>query len=167
MIWDQKSHASNWLLYPENIGAYLSLDETSLSQGELYTVLTNKNAKGKKGALVAIMQGTVSETIISILHKIPIAVRNQVKEITIDLAPSMELIAKRSFPNATIVSDRFHVQKLASDAVQEVRIKYRWEAINQENEERSLAKQMNKKFIPYVLENGDTEYQDEKLGGIF
>lgn len=159
MIWDQKSHASNWLLYPENIGAYLSLDETSLSQGELYTVLTNKDAKGKKGALVAIMQGTVSETIISILHKIPIAVRNQVKEITIDLAPSMELIAKRSFPNATIVSDRFHVQKLASDAVQEVRIKYRWEAINQENEERSLAKQMNKKFIPYVLENGDTEKQ--------
>ncbi|HEY5590526.1 MAG TPA: hypothetical protein VIK55_05860 [Paludibacter sp.] len=38
--WDQKKHASEWVLFPENIGSYLSLDETSLSNGELYTVLT-------------------------------------------------------------------------------------------------------------------------------
>lgn len=156
MTWDQKEHASTWLLFQNNIGPSLSMDETSLSQGELYTIVTNKAAKGKKGALVAMVKGTVSETVISILHKIPEKLRNQVKEITIDLAPTMELIAKRSFPKATIVSDRFHVQKLASDAVQELRIKYRWEAIDQENNERDLAKQMNKKFVPNILENGDT-----------
>jgi len=38
------------------------------------------------------------------------------------------------FYNAHRVIDRFHVQKLAYDAVQEVRIKYRWEAIDAENE---------------------------------
>ena len=156
MTWDQKEHASTWLLFQNNIGPSLSMDETSLSQGELYTIVTNKAAKGKKGALVAMVKGTVSETVISILHKIPEKLRNQVKEITIDLAPTMELIAKRSFPKATIISDRFHVQKLASDAVQELRIKYRWEAIDQENNERDLAKQMNKKFVPNILENGDT-----------
>jgi transposase len=43
------------LLYGENIGKYLSLDETSSSNEELYTILTNKNAKGKKGAIVAIV----------------------------------------------------------------------------------------------------------------
>jgi hypothetical protein len=32
------------------------------------------------------------------------------------------------------VTDRFHVQKLASEAVQEIRIKYRWEAIDADNE---------------------------------
>ncbi|MDN3672773.1 hypothetical protein QWY99_06875 [Flavobacterium branchiarum] len=42
---------------------YLSLDETSLSNGELYTVLTNKAAKGKKGAIVAIVKGTKAEVI--------------------------------------------------------------------------------------------------------
>jgi len=36
------------LIYPENIGEKLSLDETSLSKGELYTYLTNKSAKEKK-----------------------------------------------------------------------------------------------------------------------
>ena len=40
--WDQKEHASEWILFPDNIGPNLSLDETALSNGELYTVLTNK-----------------------------------------------------------------------------------------------------------------------------
>jgi hypothetical protein len=35
------------------MGEYLSIDETSLSHGELYTILTNKKAKGKKGSIVA------------------------------------------------------------------------------------------------------------------
>ena len=155
-VWDQKEHASSWMLFPQNIGPYLSMDETSLSQGELYTIVTNKDAKGKKGALVAMVKGTVSKVVIAVLNKIPEDLRNQVKEITIDLAPTMELIAKRSFPKATIVSDRFHVQKLASDAVQELRIKYRWDAIDLENEERELAKQTNQKYIPHVLDNGDS-----------
>ncbi|WP_238652259.1 transposase [Flavobacterium psychrophilum] len=46
----------------------------------------------------------------------------------------MGLIAKKCFPNATCVTDRFHVQKLATEALQEIRIKYRWQAIDQENE---------------------------------
>lgn len=132
------------------------MDETSLSQGELYTIVSNKEAKGKKGALVAMIKGTVSDDVIEVLSKMPLSLRSQVQEITIDLAPTMERIARRSFPKATIVSDRFHVQKLASDAVQELRIKYRWEAIEQENNERELAKQEDKTFIPHILENGDT-----------
>jgi hypothetical protein len=36
--WDQKEHAEEWLLFPENIGSRLSIDETSLSNGELYTI---------------------------------------------------------------------------------------------------------------------------------
>lgn len=42
--WKEADHAEDWLLFPENMGAYLSIDETSLSQGELYTILTNKSA---------------------------------------------------------------------------------------------------------------------------
>ena len=44
-IWDQLDHAENYIVFPENIGSYLAIDETSLSQGELYTVITNKEAK--------------------------------------------------------------------------------------------------------------------------
>jgi transposase len=48
------------------------------------------------------------------------------------------------------------VQQLAYDAVQEMRINYHWEAIEQENKEIELAKSTKKKYIPDVLENGDT-----------
>lgn len=154
--WKQLEHAQQWILYPENIGENLSLDETCLSNGDLYTILTNKAAKGKKGALIAMVKGTVSDTVIEVLHKIPESKRKKVKEITLDLAPTMERIAKRSFPKAKLVSDRFHVQKLASDAVQEIRIKHRWAAIDQENKEIEYAKELKKRYIPEVLENGDT-----------
>lgn len=52
-----------------------------------------------------------------------------VKEVTVNMADSMNLIAKKCFPKTEIVTDRFHVQKLASEAEQEERIRLRWEII--------------------------------------
>lgn len=123
--WNQKSHAKQWLLYAQNMGTHLSIDETSLSDGELYTILTNKAAKGRSGSIIAIVAGTKAETVIEILRKIPQKLRKKVVEITLDMAGNMALIAKRCFPLATQVTDCFHVQKLASEALQEIRIKYR------------------------------------------
>jgi transposase len=154
--WNQLKHAEDWILFEENIGPRLSIDETSLSQGELYTVLTNKDGKGKKGTLVAMIKGTNSERVKDILCKIPLHKRKRVTEITLDMAPTMERISRLCFPTATLVTDRFHVQKLAYDAVQEMRIKYRWEAIEQENMEIELSREIKKEYKPQVLENGDT-----------
>jgi transposase len=61
------------------------------------------------------------------------------------MAANMGLIAKKCFPNATRVTDRFTVQKLALKALQEIRIKYRWQAIDQENEAIEKAKKKQKK----------------------
>jgi len=154
--WEQLDHADEWILYEENLGTHLSIDETALSQGELYTILTNKSAKGKKGALVAMIKGTDSKTVRAVLEKIPLRKRGKVVEVTLDMAASMENIARFSFPNALLVTDRFHVQKLAYDALQEMRIAYRWEAIDQENKEIGLAKELGKKHVPDILRNGDT-----------
>lgn len=147
------------MLYPENLGKNLAIDETALSYDELYTIITNKKAKGKAGSIVAIIKGTKAENIISILNKIPLKQRNKVTEVTLDMAPNMELIIKRSFPNAILVTDRFHVQKLVVEALQEIRIKHRWEAIDQENESIEKAKSQKKKFSPEILSNGETKKQ--------
>lgn len=154
--WVQKSHANEWLIFPENMGSYLSIDEVALSKGELYTIITNKRAKGKKGSIVAILSGTKAEPIIKHLFKIPSSKRNKVKEITLDMANSMKLIVKRCFPKAIQVTDRFHVQKLALEALQEIRIKHRWEAIDQENKLIKIAKEKNIAFKPKIFSNGDT-----------
>lgn len=90
-----------YVLFKENLGERLSMDETALSQGELYTIVTNKAGHGGKGTLVAMIQGTKSEDIIYYLSKLTRHKRMRVKEITIDLSSSMRLVAKRVFPNAT------------------------------------------------------------------
>lgn len=154
--WDQLEHACDWILFEKNIGTSISIDETSLSQGELYTVLTNKEAKGRKGALIAMIKGTNSDCIRKILEKIPLKKRKMVKEITLDMAPTMEKIAKYTFPDAKLVTDRFHVQKLAYEAVQELRIKHRWEAIELENNAIELGREVKKRYFPATFENGDT-----------
>jgi len=157
--WNQKSHAQDYILYPENFTSQLSLDEVALSQGELYTVLTSKHAKGRKGSIVGIIKGTRSEEVIDKILKINRELRLKVKEITLDMAGSMKLIAKKCFPNATQVIDRFHVQKLAIEAVQELRIQYRWEAIDKENESLKNAKESHVKTNIEIFENGDTRKQ--------
>jgi transposase len=144
------------LLFTQNIGKRLSLDETAFSNGELYTILTNKKAKGKKGALVAMVRGTKADVVIKILQKIPLKQRNKVEEVTLDMAGNMGLIVKKSFPNAVQVIDRFHVQKLALDALQEIRIKHRWDAIDKENDAIETSKSKSLKFIPEQFSNGDT-----------
>nr|WP_148781328.1 transposase [Aquimarina intermedia] len=157
--WKEKPHAKEWLIFPENMGTYLSIDETTLSKGELYTIITNKKAKGRKGAIVAILAGTQVDPIVAQLLKIPKSLRDKVKEITLDMANSMKAIAKKCFPKAIQVTDRFHVQKLALEALQDIRIKHRWEAIDQENEQIKQAKTNQKNFNAETFSNGDTRKQ--------
>ena len=154
--WEQKEHADEWMLFEDNIGPSLSIDETALSNGELYTIVTNKGAKGGKKAIVAMLRGTQAQQIMAVLERIPLRKRNKVKEVTMDMAANMIKAIRRCFSNASRVIDRFHVQKLAYDAVQEARIKYRWEALEQENEAVEAAKKNKQSYQPEVLYNGDT-----------
>jgi transposase len=141
------------------MGTHLSIDEVALSQGELYTIVTNKKFKGKKGSLVAIIAGTKADRVIEHICKIDYKSRCSVKEITLDMANSMKLISKRCFPKAIQVTDRFHVQKLALEALQEIRIKHRWEAMDLENQLILQAKRENKTYIPELFPNGDSVKQ--------
>ena len=132
------------------------MDETAFSNGDLYTILTNKKAKGKKGAIVAMVKGTKADVVIQVLHKIPLKQRKKVKEVTLDMAGNMGLIVKKSFPEATLVIDRFHVHKLALDALQEIRIKHRWEVLDAQNDAIESARNKSLKYTPKLLSNGDT-----------
>lgn len=157
--WNQKDHAEKWMLFPENVGTHLSIDEVAVTNGELWTVLTNKAKHGKKGALVAMIQGTKASDIAHVLEKIPEQERDAVTEVTMDMAETMEAAVTRSFPRATIVTDRFHVQQLVSEAVQETRVELRRTALKEENEAIKKARAKRTTYHPTVFENGDTKKQ--------
>ncbi|MDH6310984.1 transposase [Dysgonomonas sp. PFB1-18] len=155
-LWDQLSHATDWILYEKNTGSYVGIDEVALSRGELYTILINKEAKGKKGSIIAIIKGTDVKTVCNVLLKMSRRRRFQVREISLDMAPNMELIAKTCFPTAKRVIDRFHVQQLAFDAVQQMRIKARWQALDRQAVDMAVAKAKGERYIAPTFENGDS-----------
>ena len=166
--WDQLEHAHDYLLYPENIGENLSLDETCLSNGDVYTILTNKAAKGRKGALVAMVRGVATDAVSGILRRLPHRKRLSVKTVTTDLSSAMMLTVRKVFPAAKLINDRFHVQQLMSEAVDRLRIRYRWKVLDAENQAIREHRQKKKeakskaererigKWEPERMENGET-----------
>ena len=157
--WDQKDHADKWILYEKDIGKNLSIDEVALTNGELYTIVTNKAAKGGRGAVVSIVEGTQTHDVSSVLGRIPIQARCTVEEVTLDMSNAMDAIIRTSFPRASIVTDRFHVQQLVSEAVQEIRNTWRKGALKEESVAILSAKKEKKPYRPLTYENGDTKKQ--------
>lgn len=177
--WEEWPHADKYLLFPENFGPHMSIDETSTKDGELFTILSNKNGHGRKGSIAAIISGTRVEDVVTALLLVPEAVRKQVGEVTMDFSCSMAAIIEEVFPWAYRVLDRFHMQKMAIDAVNNLRLLHKREAIAAENTARAEYKKKEKQrrmkmrkaeffkdgrhhpppiraFVPERLPNGDT-----------
>ena len=154
--WNQLAHADQWLLFPENIGPHLAIDESSLSNGELYTFVTNRDRHTGEGSLVAVVAGTRSEDVIQVLNQIDDEERQRVEEVTLDLSDSMRRIVCIAFPKAQRVIDRFHIQKMVCEAVQEIRVAHRWEALQQANDAIEECKLAGKPYRPFRFPNGDT-----------
>jgi len=131
--WEQLEHAGEYMLFPENFGRDMSLDETCLSNGEVYTVLTNKAAHGGKGALAAMVRGVSSDAVSAVLKKVPRELRRRVETVTTDLSSAMMLTVRTVFPRAKLINDRFHVQQLMSEAIDQMRIAFRWAVLDAEN----------------------------------
>lgn len=166
--WDQLDHADEYILFPGNIGTDMSLDETCLSNGDVYTILTNKAAHGRKGAMAAMVKGVATETVSGILKRIPLRKRLMVKTVTTDLSSAMMLTARTAFPAARLINDRFHVQQLMTEAVDQLRIRHRWEVLDSENkairEHRQKRKECRTReerealgqWKPAIMANGET-----------
>ena len=138
----------------------MAIDETGLIDGELYTIVINKKAKGKKGTLAAIIKGTKSSIITrAISDKVPFEKLVKIKEMTLDLSNSMDWTVRQIAPNGLHTYDRFHVQQIVSEAVQAIRINLRWKAIEEENEAVLKAKEIKVEYRPKTFSNGDTKKQ--------
>lgn len=88
--------------------------------------------------------------------KISYSKRKIVKEVTVDMSASLNKVIRFCFPQASVVIDRFHVQQLANDALQDLRIGRRWEVLEEENERVKQAKKRGEEYEPQKFENGET-----------
>lgn len=156
------------LVKPEHIGDQMAIDEKHID-GQFYTILTN----GKTGK-VAMMASTVNSTEIGQCLNYFGDSLKQVTTITRDLSPTYEKVCTTYFPNATQVADKYHIVQQAIDSVQELRIRYKQEALTTQRKEEKEHRQsyeaykqsrepgsdiekVRKKYIPQRLENGETK----------
>ncbi|MGL5636014.1 MAG: transposase, partial [Bacteroidales bacterium] len=63
-------------------------------------------------------------------------------------------VIRKCFRRAEIVIDRFHVQQLANEALQDIRVKYRWEAIDKENNDKKKGLKSRE-----IFSNGESRKQ--------
>lgn len=98
----------------------MSLDEFSRQKGkrDFVTVVSDID----KGSLLEVINSHKSEDIIAVLKEQPQAMREQVKEVSVDMWGGFPKVIKEVFPNALTVIDRFHVVKLINQVLNKIRL---------------------------------------------
>lgn len=114
------------------------------------------------------IRGVATDTVSAILKKIPLCERLKVKTVTTDLSSAMMLTVRTAFPGASLVNDRFHVQQLITEAVDQLCVRHRWEVLDAENKairehraRRKAAKTKEERDLigqwePERMDNGET-----------
>lgn len=87
----------------------ISLDEIAMRKG-------HKNYKAvicdlDKNQLIEVIDGRSQDCLISKLSELPLQVRKAIKEVSVDMWHGFPKVIEQIFPNAQIVTDRFHVMK--------------------------------------------------------
>jgi len=99
----------------------LSLDEFSREKGKrkFVTVVSDID----KGSLLEVINSHKSDEIIEVLKSQPQAVRENVKEVSVDMWGGFQKVIREVFPNALIVIDRFHVMQLVNKSLNKMRLR--------------------------------------------
>ena len=121
--------------------------------------------------MAAMVRGVASDTVSAILKMVPREIRRKVETVTTDLSSAMMLTVRTAFPKAKLINDRFHVQQLMTDAIDQMRIAFRWVVIEEENkaikEHRAKRKAVHTRaekdligeWEPERMDNGETKPQ--------
>ena len=115
----------------DKLPAIMSWDEFGFKKGELAFVAQNYETK----KLITILDNRCQTSIRNYFLKYPLKARQKVQFITMDMSGAYIPLARRLFPNAKIVLDRFHIIQHLSRAFLKTRI--------------AIMNQFYKKSLPY------------------
>lgn len=88
----------------------LSIDEITMrkGRGDFKAVISDIDS----GQLIEIINGRTQDILIEALIALPVEFRENIEEVAVDMWEGFEKVIKQVFPNARIVTDRFHVMQL-------------------------------------------------------
>ena len=129
----------------DKLPAVMSWDEFGFKKGELAFVAQSYETN----ELITILDNRRQTTIRNYFLKYPLKVRQQVQFITMDMSGAYIPLARKLFPNAKIVLDRFHIIQHLGRAFLKTRI--------------AIMNQFDKKSLPYrALKNHWRLFQKDR-----
>ena len=75
----------------------------------------------EKGELIEVIDSHQQDEIIEALMEKPLEVREAVEEVSVDMWGGFPKVIEKLFPNAVIVTDRFHVMKAVNEELNKIR----------------------------------------------
>lgn len=112
----------------------IAVDELSYRKGQHYLTLVSDLETGR---ILWTKDGRSASTLAAFFEEIGAEACARIRHAAIDMFEAYAQAIRRFLPNATIVYDRFHVQQLASKAVDEVR-RSEWQRLRGTDEARGI-----------------------------
>jgi transposase len=121
------------ILKIENYGRRIGIDDKYIN-GEYCTILYNLETSN----IIIAVRSTKSEEVYKALRTyFTVEQRFEVEVVTKDCANNYDWLARKAFPNAIRVADKFHIMMLIYSALQQIRMEYKNEyIIEQENQQQ-------------------------------
>jgi len=137
----------------------LCIDEKNINW-EVYTIFTNPDTSP---SLVWIIPWIKSKIVTDLVRKkTKLENRLLVKEVALDMARSMEWIARELFPQAKQVVDRFHVMKNVLWDIQAVRMRAKTKIIKESLDLEAQAKIDREKYNPKKYKLDTLHYETKR-----
>lgn len=153
---------TEWYFNKNKLWKRLCIDDKNINW-EVYTIFSNPDLKQ---GLVWIIPWTKSKIVNDLVrNKTKLEDRLLVKEIALDMASSMEWIARELFPQATQIVDRFHVMKNVLWDIQAVRIRIKTKIVKEQLDLEIQAKIERERYEPkkYTLNYRYSETKKELI----
>jgi transposase len=100
----------------ENI-EYISIDEFAIAKGQKYMTIFTDISKGR---IIHAVEGKDANAITPFLKKL-YKKAHKLKGIAMDMAPAFYSAVKKELPHIAIIFDRFHVMRMMTNALDEIR----------------------------------------------
>jgi len=98
---------------------YVGMDEIAKRKGHQNFVTVVGDLE--KGELIEVIDSHQKDEIIEALMEKPLEVREAVEEVSVDMWGGFPKVIEKVFPNAVIVTDRFHVMKAVNEELNKIR----------------------------------------------
>jgi len=98
---------------------YVGMDEIAKRKGHQNFVTVVGDLE--KGELIEVIDSHQQDKIIEVLMEKPLEVREGVEQVSVDMWGGFPKVIEKVFPNAVIVTDRFHVMKAVNEELNKIR----------------------------------------------